>query len=113
MHGPETFSRTRKEGRRRAGKHLVLWTRPRGETPPRASRLGLVVGRRHGSAVERNLFKRRLREAFRLNKELFPRGWDLVVTPKSTEKGAKSLFPPSYRLLLEDFLALARGATAP
>lgn len=104
------FSRARRQGRRRAGRHLLLWTFFRKETPPRAARLGIVVGRRHGIAVRRNLFKRRLRETFRLNKERFPRGWDFVVTPRNVEK--PGVFPASYRELSEDFLSLLK-AVAP
>ena len=36
-------------------------------------------------AVKRNLLKRRMREAFRLQKELIPAGWDLLFVYNSTE----------------------------
>lgn len=98
------FVLARREGRRRAGTHLTVWTRFRGETPPRAARLGIVVGRKHGIAARRNLFKRRLREAFRLHKDRFARGWDFVVSPRTPGKG--KAFPPAYAELLEDFLRL-------
>ncbi|MEX2027746.1 MAG: ribonuclease P protein component [Pirellulaceae bacterium] len=48
-------------------------------------RLGLSVSRKVGSAVERNAWKRRIREAFRLAGALLPAGVDLVVRP---QKGA-------------------------
>ena len=98
------FVLARREGRRRAGKHLMVWARSRGEVPPRAARLGLVVGRKHGIAARRNLFKRRLREVFRLNKERFTRGWDFVVSPRTPGKG--KAFPPAYQELKVDFLRL-------
>lgn len=48
------------------------------------SRLGLVVGRRKvGNAVQRNRWKRRIREAFRLSRASLPVGFDLVVLPQS------------------------------
>jgi ribonuclease P protein component len=73
-----------------------------------------VVGRRHGPAAARNLFKRRVREAFRRHKDGIPRGWDVVVTPRSPEKGSKAdRFPPAYSELLTDFLALLGAAAAP
>ncbi|MCO6439152.1 MAG: ribonuclease P protein component [Phycisphaerae bacterium] len=43
------------------------------------NRVGLSVGRRVGPAVRRNAVRRRLREAFRRNKQAFEMGWDIVV----------------------------------
>lgn len=64
-------------------------------------RLGLSVGKGLGKAVVRNRVKRAIREAFRLNKELFA-GFEIIVQPK----------PPAARLpgkeIQERFLALAR-----
>ncbi len=96
------FQRARRAGRRRAGRWLALWVYPRDESPPRATRLGIVVGRRHGGAVQRNRFKRRLREVFRLGKSRWPRGWDVVVTPKAGGAG----FPPPQKDLQADFTGL-------
>jgi ribonuclease P protein component len=48
----------------------------------RATRLGLSVGRKVGNAVERNRWKRRIREAFRLLQHELPSGLDLVVRPR-------------------------------
>ena len=46
-------------------------------------RLGLSVSRKHGGAVVRNRWKRRLRQVFRLNREQLPAGVDLVIVPKA------------------------------
>jgi ribonuclease P protein component len=115
------FQRARREGRRRSGRCLLLWTRLRQEEPPRAARLGIVVGRRHGIAARRNLFKRRLREIFRREKDRFARGWDYVVTPaapkgagplaaRGAAKGAQpeASFPPSFDALRQELLNLLK-----
>lgn len=100
LRGREHFSRARKRGRRWAGRFLVLWAFQREETPPRATRLGVVVSRQHGGAAQRNLFKRRLREIFRQNKP--PRGWDLVITAKH----GLAPYPPPHRDMARDYAAL-------
>ncbi|QTD53701.1 ribonuclease P protein component [Sulfidibacter corallicola] len=46
------------------------------------SRIGLTVSRKVGKATKRNLIKRRVREAFRERKALFPQGFDIVISPR-------------------------------
>ncbi len=45
-------------------------------------RLGLQVSRKMGTAVRRNLWKRLIREAFRLSERPIQYGMDLVVIPR-------------------------------
>jgi ribonuclease P protein component len=59
---------------------LVILYASRG--PSSAVRLGLIVSRKCGNAVVRNLWKRSLREAFRLAAADLPKGLDLVVLPR-------------------------------
>lgn len=51
------------------------------------SRLGISVGKRVGNAVTRNYAKRRLREAFRRNKERLTSGFDHVCVVRKDLRG--------------------------
>lgn len=58
---------------------LTVWAAPNGRS---VTRLGLVVGQRHGKAVRRNRLKRIVREAFRLSYAQLPSGLDILVAPR-------------------------------
>jgi len=74
----------------------VLRAAPNGLDHPR---LGLTVGKKVGGSVVRNRVKRRLREAYRLNRERFPTGYDIVIGAKPSAAQAP------YREILADLLA--------
>lgn len=46
------------------------------------SRIGLSTSKKLGIAVVRNRIRRLLREAYRLNKESVPQGFDYIIIPK-------------------------------
>ena len=96
----ETFSRDDRLRKRRefeacyasgvrvSGRHLQVFllrepAPPTAPAPPPRPRLGLSVSRRVGGAVDRNRIRRRLREIFRRNRDLFgERGGDLVINAR-------------------------------
>jgi len=68
----------------------------------RHPRFGVSVGRKLGKAVRRNLLRRRIKEAIRLNKaRLAEYGVDVVVHPKlsATSSGSQSTISELNRLL--------------
>jgi ribonuclease P protein component len=67
---------------RRVGtEHFTLLLAP--QRAPGPPRLGLVVGRRIGGAVQRNRVKRLCRECFRTSPGLLPLGVDLIVIARA------------------------------
>ena len=72
---------------------------PMQTTSRTTARLGITIPRALGPAVERNRIKRRLREAFRLNRaELDPR-WDIVLNPR--RPALTAAFPDVERAILK------------
>jgi ribonuclease P protein component len=98
------FLRISKEGTKYGTDHFRVALCPN-KLPSR--RLGITVGKNIGTAVERNRVKRRIRECFRLNKEIFPDSTDVVITAK---KGAAGL---NFLQTTEELKGLLRGRTLP
>ncbi|EAQ78828.1 ribonuclease P protein component [Blastopirellula marina] len=68
---------------------LVVYIAPNDQLGPR---IGLVVSKKVGNAVRRNRWKRRLREAFRIQQARLPENCDLIVIPRA------AIEPPLERL---------------
>jgi ribonuclease P protein component len=64
---------------------LVVWFKEKAAPP----RLGLSVSRKFGSSPQRNMFKRRVREIFRLLAGRMKPGVDLVVIPRPPARALK------------------------
>lgn len=71
------FQAVMKKGRRFFGQVIVI-----ASCSSDLPRLGITVPRKYGNAVQRNRFKRLVREAFRLNQHLFS-SCDLIISPKN------------------------------
>ena len=70
-----------REGRRRSSREFTIFVRPNGLE---LSRFGWSIKKALGSAVRRNRIRRRLREILRLHRQEIPRGWDIVIHPRSS-----------------------------
>jgi ribonuclease P protein component len=74
------FVAVREQGQAQHGNFMVLGTWQ--TSSPEPARIGVVTSRRVGTAVERTRTRRRLREIFRLNRNLLPSGLWMVVVPR-------------------------------
>ena len=89
------FRKLQREGHRIQGGFLVFQVASEDFTYPR---LGITVSKKFGGAVSRNLFKRRVREAFRLS--FLPAGLVVHIAPKP------KISMPTFAQIQEDFKLL-------
>lgn len=98
------FDRVFAEGIRVHGSLLTVV----GRANPGALRLGVPCGRRYSKrAVDRNRFRRLVREAFRAAERELPRGLDVVVLPRCRPGAAR--FDAFAREIPELVAKLARN----
>jgi ribonuclease P protein component len=103
------FDRVFRHGRSHAGREFVLYVFPRGDEA--APRLGLSVSRKVGGAVDRNLVKRLLREAFAAESARLAAGTDVVVLARRDARNlAEREGLAGVRRVLGDLLVRATGA---
>jgi ribonuclease P protein component len=98
-------SRVRRSGTKTGTRLLSLRCAPQTDSPTDNSatsrRVAFLLPRAVGNAVARNRLKRRLREIYRRNKNLFPAGFDYLLQPA----------PAAGRLSSAELLEQVRLAT--
>ena len=95
------FEETYAQGKSGATRTLVMWLR---HGPGASLRLGVVASRVIGNAVHRSRAKRRLREAWRLNRSRFKGDVDVVLVAR------RSILTAPWQDVNEDLLRLAKRA---
>ena len=81
--------------------YLVLYAR---KNRTGENRVGITVSKKLGKAHIRNRIRRRIREVYRLNEEMFQPGWDIVIVARSRALGA------DFGEMTRSCLALAKKA---
>jgi len=84
------------KGKSAASRSMVCYALRNGK---KYNRLGFTVSTKLGCAVKRNLMRRRLREAYRLNEHLLRWGYDIVIVARSAS--AETDFEKLQKELLE------------
>ncbi len=81
--------------------YLVLYARRNREG---LNRVGITVSKKLGKAHIRNRTRRRIREVYRLNEQLFRPGWDIVLVARTKAVDAE------FSKLTKSCLTLAKKA---
>jgi len=93
------FQKVYRQGKSYANKYLVMYVL---ESDADEIRLGISVSKKVGNSVVRHRITRLIRESYRLHKELFSSGLDIVVIARASAKGR------SFQEIESAFLHLAR-----
>ena len=80
------FQNVYKNGKSKANKYLVMYVL---ENQLDSNRLGISVSKKVGNGVIRHHLTRLIRESYRLNKEMFNSGLDIVVIARESAKDRK------------------------
>lgn len=78
------FQKVYRCGKSYANKYLVMYVLENGTDE---ARLGISVSKKVGNSVVRHRITRLIRESYRLNKEVFSSGLDMVVIARVSAKG--------------------------
>lgn len=94
---PQDFERVYGSGVRSGDDHLLVFVY---HNDLNVIRAGVSVSRKHGSAVHRNVKRRRLKEAFRLLQQELPSGIDLILIPRQRDDSSFADYQMSIRNLV-------------
>ncbi|MBR5542802.1 MAG: ribonuclease P protein component [Oscillospiraceae bacterium] len=94
------FRNLYRRGKSSVSPYLALYAR---KTKNAGNRVGITVSTKVGHAVVRNRVRRRIREAYRLNEELFLSGLDVVIVARVRARDA------SFAEIEKSLCSLARG----
>lgn len=92
-----SFTRIVSADNKRVGAFIRIYYQKISSIKPK---LGITASSYFGNAIERNFFKRQIREVFRQNQHRIDKSLQVVIYPQKSAKNA------SYRDLQEEFLLL-------
>ena len=80
------------------------------------SRLGITVGKKFGNSVQRNRFKRLVRESFRTVRDSLNGNFDVIVTARASQRAAatpgrklRAVYVPSYGEINRELCSILRS----
>ena len=77
------FQKVYREGRSYANRYLVMYTLENGTE---CNRIGISVSKKVGNSIVRHRLKRLIKEAYRLQEDMFHSGLDIVVIARMSAK---------------------------
>jgi ribonuclease P protein component len=86
---PGQFQRVFRSGTKFVGEYILVQSYSQEGGTFKSPRLGISVSKKYGKAVERNRFKRIVREAFRRCRLKLPQSTDLNIRPRTKALTAK------------------------
>ena len=77
------FQKVYKQGKSYANRYLVLYVLENGTV---CNRIGISVSKKVGNSIVRHRLKRLIKEAYRLQEDIFYRGLDIVIIARMSAK---------------------------